>query len=200
MGMSGSAVGNTDEVYFGINKADVWDKRYDSDVREILVDAKCLEMLIKRAPKTLQALNQESCAAASKGLSPTPKRCGALVIRTPWSKEIHGQGPTLRGDRLSLRIRNRTAKDHRNVHSFVHKDQNLLVVRMRFASEGPIVRMIELLRPPDQCNTGIADATAFVERQDFGIEQHIPPHKLFPEDFYYVLRGRILGAIRSAEG
>ncbi|MBI2842193.1 MAG: glycoside hydrolase N-terminal domain-containing protein [Armatimonadetes bacterium] len=186
--------GTPDEVYFGINKADVWDRRYDSDAQELIVDVKTLTMLLERAPKALQELNNASSAATQLRRYPTPKRCGALIIRTPGAKDYTSFQDRLRLHSAAIDSKYQTAVDSRTIHTFVHKDENLLVVRMKFDGK-PVSREIELMRPPDQAsNSNIENAVAFVEGKDFGIEQHFPAHERFPEDFHYVLRGRIIGS------
>jgi len=193
--------GNPDEVYFGINKADVWDRRYEEKKQEILVDPKTLMMLKERAPETFKTLMHESRNATQKNRFPTPKRCGGLVIRTPGAKEYIKYEDRLCYHSATIDSNYDTAVDKRTMHSFAYKDENLLVVKIKFDSDKPIEREFEIFRSPDEARdifenklTGIEDAVGFVDGKDFGIEQHFPHHEKFPEDFHFVLRGRILGA------
>ena len=54
--------GTPEEIFYGINKSDVWDRRFD-EKQEVLVDNRTLEMLLDRAPETLKALLKESYRA-----------------------------------------------------------------------------------------------------------------------------------------
>jgi len=197
--------GGPEEVYFGINKADVWDRRYEEKKQEIIVNPDILMMLKERAPETFKTLMGESRNATQKNRFPTPKRCGGLVIRTPGSENYTKYQERMKLYTGQIKSEYETTVDKRSMDSFVYKDENLLVVKIKFDSDKPVEREFEIFRPSDEAKdpfenklTGIEDAVGFVDGKDFGIEQHFPAHEKFPEDFHYVLRGRILLEIVSS--
>ncbi|MBI2842192.1 MAG: glycoside hydrolase N-terminal domain-containing protein [Armatimonadetes bacterium] len=190
--------GHPDETYFGINKADVWDRRFDKD-QEAIPDVRCLEMMLDRMPDTLSTYLRESFSVPGKNRYPTPKRCGALIVHTPGAKDYTSYKDRLRLHSAVIDSEYETAVDKRSMRSFVYKDENLLVVKINFQNKRPLSREIELMRPQDGCRAGIRDAVGFVEGNDFGIEQHFPAHWRFLEDFHYVMRGRILGSSYSVK-